>query len=78
MRDWLCPLGFEVESAVSAVTAGGSVRRWLARFEWMDSLGERWWPISAPPISSSVKRVHSMRLIDRHGSPRWRAKIPFQ
>jgi SAM-dependent methyltransferase len=46
MRDWLRLLGFEVESSrFGCYRPAVRSARWLARFEWMDRLGERWWPI---------------------------------
>jgi SAM-dependent methyltransferase len=45
MRDWLRLLGFEVESSrFGCYRPAVRSARWLARFEWMDRLGERWWP----------------------------------
>lgn len=70
LRDWLRLLSFEVESAHfgcyrPAVTSG----KWLARYEWMDRLGERWWPIfGAAYCVVAVKRVRGMRLL----GPAWR------
>lgn len=73
MRDWLRLLGFEVESSRFGCyrPAVRSVR-WLARFEWMDRLGERWWPIfGAAYFIIGVKRVHGMRLM----SPAWKSTM---
>jgi len=70
LRDWLRLLNFEVESSRfgcyrPAVRSAG----WLARFEWMDRLGARWWPIfGAAYFIVGVKRVHGMRLM----SPAWK------
>ncbi|WCM91334.1 class I SAM-dependent methyltransferase [Acidovorax sp. NCPPB 2350] len=75
LRDWLRLLNFEIET----VSFGGyrpAVRsaRWLQRYEWMDGLGARWWPIlGAAYMVVAVKRVHGMRLL----GPSWRAgKVP--
>jgi SAM-dependent methyltransferase len=65
LRDWLRLLGFDL--------AGGSfgcwrpplsTDRWLERFEWMDAVGERWWPVlGAAYMLEAVKRVRGMRLV---------------
>jgi len=65
LRDWLRLLSFEVE--------GGSfgcwrppldTATWLDRFEWMDRVGERWWPVlGAVYVVVAVKRVRGMRLV---------------
>ncbi|HWS04548.1 MAG TPA: methyltransferase domain-containing protein [Burkholderiaceae bacterium] len=73
LRDWLRLLNFEVESSRfgcyrPAVRSG----RWLARFEWMDRLGARWWPIfGAAYFIVGVKRVHGARLM----SPGWKPAL---
>ena len=70
LRDWLRLLSFEVESSTfgcwrPAMTS----EKWLARYEWMDSLGERWWPIfGAAYFIVAVKRVRGVKLI----GPAWR------
>lgn len=65
LRDWLRLLSFEVE--------GGSfgcwrpplrTAAWLERFDWMDGMGERWWPVlGAVYVLVAVKRVRGMRLV---------------
>ena len=38
--------------------------KWLARCEWMDHSGERWWPVfGAVYFVVAVKRVRGMRLV---------------
>jgi len=75
LRDWLRLLNFEVESARFGCyrPAFGS-QQWLDRFRWMDTAGERWWPIfGAVYFLSAVKRVHGVRLLE----PGWKTrKIP--
>jgi SAM-dependent methyltransferase len=65
LRDWLRLLGFEVE-------AGGfgcwrppvAAEPWLARWAWMDRVGEHWWPVlGAVYYVTAVKRVRGMRLV---------------
>ena len=42
--------------------------KWLARFQFMESAGDRWWPISgAVTFLHAVKRVRGMRVI----TPQW-------
>lgn len=72
LRDWLRLLSFEVESAQFGCYRPAVRRaRWLERYGWMDSLGERWWPIfGAAYFLVAVKRVHGMRLME----PGWRTR----
>jgi hypothetical protein len=38
--------------------------KWLARFEWMEHAGDRWWPVfGAVYALTAVKRVRGMRLV---------------
>jgi SAM-dependent methyltransferase len=65
LRDWLRLLSFEVEGGRFGCYAPplGSAR-WLQRFEWMDRLGDRWWPVFGAVYSLvAVKRVRGMRLV---------------
>ncbi len=65
LRDWLQLLSFEVESGrrgcyIPPLRSGA----WLARFGWMESAGERWWPpFGALYYMVAVKRVRGMRLV---------------
>ena len=65
LRDWLRLLSFEVESGrfgcyIPPVTSA----KWLARFNWMESAGNRWWPpFGALYYIVAVKRVRGMRLV---------------
>lgn len=65
LRDWLRLLSFEVESCHFGCYRPAVIReKWLKRFAWMDSLGERWWPIfGAAYYMVAVKRVHGMRML---------------
>lgn len=75
LRDWLRLLGFEVEvGRFGCYRPALSSDRWLQRFAWMDSAGDRWWPIlGAVYFLVAVKRVHGMTLL----SPSWRtARLP--
>ena len=76
LRDWLRLLGFEVE-----VGRFGCYRpplestRWLERFAWMDSVGDRWWPVlGSVYFVVAVKRVRGMRLVGMVKSERRKPK----
>jgi SAM-dependent methyltransferase len=65
LRDWLRLLSFEVEGGrfggYRPPLAGA---RWLARWAWMDRVGDRWWPVlGAVYLLVAVKRVRGMRLV---------------
>ena len=46
MRDWLRLLSFEVEAGRFGCYAPPlRSERWLARFDWAERVGERWWPV---------------------------------
>ena len=66
LRDWLRLLSFEVESGRFGCYRPAVMREsWLERFEWMDRLGARWWPIfGAVYFLVAVKRVRGMRLLE--------------
>lgn len=71
LRDWLRLLNFEVESGrFGCYRPALTSQKWLDRFEWMDSAGERWWPIfGAVYFLMAVKRVRGVRLLE----PGWKA-----
>jgi SAM-dependent methyltransferase len=67
LRDWLRLLSFEVE-----VGRFGCYRpaldsvEWLRRFDWMDRLGSRWWPIfGSAYFLVATKRVRGIRLMGK-------------
>ena len=70
LRDWLRLLGFEVESArFGCYKPAFETEKWLARFDWMDRAGQRWWPIfGAVYFVVAVKRVRGLRLLE----PAWK------
>jgi SAM-dependent methyltransferase len=70
LRDWLRLLSFEVEtSSFGCWRPAMASDKWLDRYAWMDSLGERWWPIfGAAYFIVAVKRVRGVRLI----GPAWK------
>ena len=65
MRDWLRLLSFEVEGGrFGCYRPPLAGPKWLARVEWMESAGERWWPVfGAVYLLVAVKRVRGMRLV---------------
>jgi SAM-dependent methyltransferase len=71
LRDWLRLLGFEVEvGRFGCYRPALSSEKWLRRFEWMDLVGHRWWPIfGAVYFLVAVKRVRGMTLL----SPSWKS-----
>ncbi|WP_090047237.1 class I SAM-dependent methyltransferase [Limnohabitans sp. 2KL-27] len=71
LRDWLRLLGFEVQvSRFGGWTPALGSERWMQRLQWMDTLGERWWPIlGGVYLIMATKRVPGGRLIDGR---RWR------
>ena len=72
LRDWLRLLNFEVESGrFGCYRPAFETNKWLARFEWMDKAGGRWWPIfGAVYFLVAVKRVRGMRLLE----PAWKTR----
>ena len=43
--------------------------KWLDRYDWLDYIGERWWPIfGAVYFLVAVKRVRGIKLI----GPAWK------
>lgn len=71
MRDWLRLLSFEVElGRFGCYRPAMSKAHWLRRFEWMDWIGQRWWPIlGAVYFLVAVKRVRGMTLL----GPAWKS-----
>lgn len=65
LRDWMRLLGLEVEAGTfGCYRAATNSEKWLNRLQWMDRLGERWWPIfGAAYFMVAVKRVKGMRLL---------------
>lgn len=71
LRDWLRLLGFEVQiSRFGAWTPALGSEAWMQRLQWLDAVGERWWPIlGGVYLLVATKRVPGGRLIDGR---RWR------
>jgi len=70
LRDWLRLLSFEVESSqFGCYRPAIDNARWLGRFNWMDAVGARWWPIfGSVYFLVATKRVRGMRLLE----PAWK------
>jgi len=66
LRDWLRLLGFEVQvSRFGGWTPAWSHEGWMQRMDWMDRVGERWWPIfGGVYLLMATKRVHGGRLLE--------------
>ncbi|PUE10084.1 class I SAM-dependent methyltransferase [Limnohabitans sp. T6-20] len=71
LRDWLRLLGFEVQvSRFGGWTPALGSERWMQRLDWMNAVGERWWPIlGGVYLLMATKRVPGGRLINGR---RWR------
>ncbi len=65
LRDWLRLLSFEVEAGRFGCYLPPVVsEKWMRRYDWMDAVGERWWPpFGAVYFVVAVKRVRGMRLV---------------
>ncbi|MBW8846450.1 MAG: class I SAM-dependent methyltransferase [Burkholderiales bacterium] len=65
LRDWLKLLSFDVEAARFGIyTPPLRSEAWLQRWQWVDGVGSRWWPVlGAVYFIQAVKRVHGMRMI---------------
>jgi hypothetical protein len=71
LRDWLRLLSFEVEGGnFGCYRPAMKSEKWLDRYDWMDFVGERWWPIfGAVYFLVAVKRVRGIKLIGRTWKP---------
>ena len=65
LRDWLRLLSFEVEAGrFGCYVPPVRSEKWLARFDWMEQTGDRWWPVfGGVYFIVAVKRVRGMRLV---------------
>lgn len=72
LKDWFKLLSFEVDRGHFGCYAPPCVSaRWLARWSFMESAGDRWWPLcGAVYVVSAVKRVAGMHVI----TPAWRER----
>ena len=65
IKDWLKLLSFDVERGrFGCYVPSVRQERWLARLQFMEKAGDRWWPfLGAVYLLTAVKRVRGMRLI---------------
>jgi SAM-dependent methyltransferase len=65
LRDWLRLLSFEVEGGrFGCYVPPVSRATWLERLHWMESVGDRWWPVLGGVYAvMAVKRVRGMRVV---------------
>jgi SAM-dependent methyltransferase len=65
MKDWIKLLGFELDRGrFGCYRPPVDTDKWLARYAFMESAGDRWWPIfGAAYMITAIKRVRGMRLI---------------
>ncbi|HYF43979.1 MAG TPA: methyltransferase domain-containing protein [Ramlibacter sp.] len=72
LRDWLRLLNFEVESgSFGCWRPAMATEKWLDRYEWMDRMGERWWPIfGAVYFIVATKRVRGIKLVGKLWKPK--------
>lgn len=76
LKDWLALLGFEVVAGkLSCYAPPLQSEKWMARFEFMEAAGDRWWPLGGGVYYLlAKKRVHSMRVI----LPSWGERMAAQ
>jgi SAM-dependent methyltransferase len=69
MKDWLTLLGFDVVGGrLDAYAPPFASEHWLARSRFLESAGDRWWPIAGGVYYlRATKRVAGMRLL----TPAW-------
>lgn len=65
LKDWLQLLNMEISHGDFGCYAPPcTTQKWLHRFAFMESLGQRWWPyFGAVYVVRAIKRVQGMRLI---------------
>ncbi len=65
LKDWLKLLNMEVDRGHFGCYAPScTTEKWLNRFSFMESVGQRWWPFfGAVYAVQAIKRVKGMRLI---------------
>lgn len=72
LKDWLKLLGFETQAGAFGCYVPAVTReKWLKRWDFMASAGDRWWPFAgAVYLVQGIKRVPGMRVI----TPAWRER----
>ncbi|MGI4847113.1 MAG: class I SAM-dependent methyltransferase [Janthinobacterium lividum] len=73
LKDWLKLLNMEVgRGHFGCYAPACGTEKWLNRFHFMESVGERWWPfLGAVYIVQAIKRVKGVRLV----GPAWTPKM---
>jgi len=73
LKDWLSLLSFDmVGGRMHGYSPPFAQERWLRRFSFMDSAGDRWWPFAGGVyLIQAIKRVRGMRVL----TPTWRPAI---
>ena len=72
LKDWFKLLSFEADRGHFGCYAPPALStKWLSRWAFMESAGDRWWPVcGAAYVVSAVKRVAGMQII----GPAWKDK----
>jgi len=67
LKDWIKLLGFELDRGrFGCYRPPLLTDQWLTRWAFMESAGDRWWPIfGGVYMITAIKRVTGMRLIGR-------------
>ena len=73
LRDWLRLLGYAPSDAShGCFRPACRSERWMSRFNFVESAGDRWWPIlGASYLQSAIKRLPGMTL----QGPVWRKRF---
>lgn len=73
LKDWFALLGFETRAgAFGRYAPPFRQAKWLRRYGFMESAGDRWWPYGgAIYLMQAIKRQQGMRLI----TPLWKDRM---
>ncbi len=73
LKDWCKLLSFEIQAgSYGCYRPLVASDKWLARTEFLEKAGDRWWPICGAVYSVTVvKRVRGMRVL----GPRWKHPV---
>jgi SAM-dependent methyltransferase len=74
MKDWLNVLGFELcGGQLAGYHLPTQSEAWLARTQFLESMGDRWWPIAGGLYClHAVKRVKGVRLLHKPWTAQFR------
>lgn len=72
LKDWMALLGIELAAGQMCCYAPPlTSEKWLRRFGFMESAGDRWWPFAGGIyFLHGIKRVQGMRII----TPKWKTE----